>query len=112
LFEGVGKQTLHEKSFSVTPKTATTVMLVAGGYPESYQKGKVITGFENCEDSIVFHAGTKIENDKVVSNGGRVMAVTSLGDSIEEALAKTYASIEKIKFEEMNYRKDIGFDLI
>tara|TARA_B110000908_G_scaffold40924_1_gene49683 strand:+ start:16093 stop:17367 length:1275 start_codon:yes stop_codon:yes gene_type:complete len=112
LFEGVAKQTLHEKSFSVTPKTATTVMLVAGGYPESYQKGKVITGFENCEDSIVFHAGTKIENDKVVSNGGRVMAVTSLGDSIEEALAKTYASIEKIKFEEMNYRKDIGFDLI
>lgn len=112
LFEGVAKQTLHEKSFSVTPKTATTVMLVAGGYPEAYQKEKEITGFENVEDSIVFHAGTKIENDKVVSNGGRVMAVTSLGDSIEEALAKTYASIEKIKFEEMNYRKDIGFDLI
>ena len=112
LFEGVAKQTLHQKSFSVNPKTATTVMLVAGGYPEAYQKGKQITGFENIEDSLIFHAGTKIENDKVVSNGGRVMAVTSLGDSIEGALAKTYATIEKIQFEEMNYRKDIGFDLV
>ena len=112
LFEGVANQTLHQKSFSVNPKTATTVMLVAGGYPEAYQKGKQITGFENIEDSLIFHAGTKIENDKVVSNGGRVMAVTSLGDSIEEALAKTYATIEKIQFEEMNYRKDIGFDLV
>ncbi|MDA9968586.1 phosphoribosylamine--glycine ligase [Polaribacter sp.] len=112
LFEGVATQTLHEKSFSVNPKTATTVMLVAGGYPEVYQKGNRITGFENSKDSLVFHAGTKIENDKVVSNGGRVMAVTSLGDSIEEALAKTYATIEKIQFEEMNYRKDIGFDLV
>ena len=112
LFEGVAKQTLHQKSFSVNPKTATTVMLVAGGYPEAYQKGKQITGFENIEDSLIFHAGTKIENDKVVTNGGRVMAVTSLGDSIEGALAKTYATIEKIQFEEMNYRKDIGFDLV
>ena len=112
LFEGVAKQTLHQKSFSVNPKTATTVMLVAGGYPETYQKGKQITGFENTEDSVVFHAGTKIENNEVVSNGGRVMAVTSLGNSIEEALAKTYANIEKIQFEDMNYRKDIGFDLM
>ncbi|MDA9289799.1 phosphoribosylamine--glycine ligase [Polaribacter sp.] len=112
LFEGVAKQNLHQKSFSVNPKTATTVMLVAGGYPEAYQKGKQITGFENIEDSLIFHAGTKIENDKVVTNGGRVMAVTSLGDSIEGALAKTYATIEKIQFEEMNYRKDIGFDLV
>ena len=112
LFEGVAEQTLHEKSFSVNPKTATTVMLVAGGYPEAYQKGKQITGFENTEDSVVFHAGTKIENNEVVSNGGRVMAVTSLGNSIEEALAKTYANIEKIQFEDMNYRKDIGFDLM
>ncbi|MDA9316764.1 phosphoribosylamine--glycine ligase, partial [Polaribacter sp.] len=112
LFEGVAKQTLHEKSFSVTPKTATTVMLVAGGYPEAYQKGKAISVVQNIEDSIIFHAGTKKENDNVVSNGGRVMAVTSLGDSIEEALEKTYATIEKIQFEDMNYRKDIGFDLI
>jgi phosphoribosylamine--glycine ligase len=112
LFEGVATQTLHEKSFSVNPKTATTVMLVAGGYPEVYQKGNRITGFENSKDSLVFHAGTKTENGKVVSNGGRVMAVTSLGDSMEEALAKTYATIAKIQFEDMNYRKDIGFDLM
>jgi phosphoribosylamine--glycine ligase len=112
LFEGVAKQTLHEKSFSVTSQTATTVMLVAGGYPEAYQKGKEITGFENCKDSIVFHAGTTIEKGKVLSNGGRVMAVTSLGDSIEEALEKSYDAIDKINFDQMNYRKDIGFDLI
>ena len=87
-------------------------MLVAGGYPEAYQKGKAISVVQNIEDSIIFHAGTKKENDNVVSNGGRVMAVTSLGDSIEEALEKTYATIEKIQFEDMNYRKDIGFDLI
>ena len=112
LFEGVAHQTLHEKSFSVMSKTATTVMLVSGGYPEAYQKGKEITGFEDCEGSLVFHAGTKIANDKVVSDGGRVMAITSLGDSMEEALEKTYSSIDKIKFEGMNYRKDIGFDLL
>ena len=112
LFDGVAKQTLHEKSFSVLPKTATTVMLVSGGYPEAYQNGKEITGVAAVKDSIVFHAGTKTESGKTLTNGGRVMAVTSLGDSIEEALAKTYASIEKINFENMNYRKDIGFDLL
>jgi phosphoribosylamine--glycine ligase len=112
LFDGVANQTLDEKSFSVTDKTATTVMLVSGGYPDAYQKHKEITGFENVKDSIVFHAGTKIENDKVFTNGGRVMAVTSFGDTIEEALKKSYKSIDKIKFDKMNYRKDIGFDLI
>lgn len=112
LFEGVAHQTLNEKSFSVTPKTATTVMLVSGGYPEVYQKEKEITGFEEVEDSIVFHAGTKIINEKVVTNGGRVMAITSFGETIEEALAKSYKSIDKINFDKMNYRKDIGFDLV
>ncbi|MCI2228626.1 phosphoribosylamine--glycine ligase [Polaribacter sp. MSW13] len=112
LFEGVANQTLHEKSFSVTDKTATTVMLVSGGYPEAYEKNKVITGFDAVKDSLVFHAGTKIENDKVLTNGGRVMAITSLGNSIEEALEKSYKSINNISFEKMNYRKDIGFDLI
>jgi phosphoribosylamine--glycine ligase len=111
LFDGVANQTLHEKTFSVTSKTATTVMLVAGGYPETYQKGQEISGFEDIKDSIVFHAGTKIENNKVVTNGGRVMAITSFGDSIEEALEKSYATIDKIQFKKMNYRKDIGFDL-
>jgi phosphoribosylamine--glycine ligase len=112
LFEGVANQNLNEKSFSVTDKTATTVMLVSGGYPEHYEKNKEISGFEKIEDSIVFHAGTKLENDKVVTSGGRVMAITSFGNTIEEALEKTYKSIDKISFEKMNYRKDIGFDLL
>jgi phosphoribosylamine--glycine ligase len=112
LFEGVANQNLDEKSFSVTPKTATTVMLVSGGYPEAYQKNKEITGFEIVKESIVFHAGTSIVDEKVVTNGGRVMAITSFGDTMEEALAKSYRSIDKIQFEKMNYRKDIGFDLV
>ena len=112
LFEGVANQTLNEKSFSITNKTATTVMLVSGGYPEAYEKGKEISGYENVTDSIIYHAGTKIENEKVVSNGGRVMAITSFGNSIEEALKKSYNSIDKISFEKINFRKDIGFDLM
>ena len=112
LFEGVANQNLDEKSFSVTNKTATTVMLVSGGYPEAYEKDKEISGFENITDSIVYHAGTKLKNNKVVTNGGRVMAITSLGNSIEEALEKSYNSIDKISFDKINYRKDIGFDLM
>ena len=112
LFDGVANQTLHEKSFSVTNKTATTVMLVAGGYPEAYNKNNEITGFDTVDESIVFHAGTTLNDHKVVTNGGRVMAVTSLGNSIEEALEKSYRSINKIHFDKMNYRKDIGFDLV
>ena len=112
LFEGVAHQNLHEKSYVVTNKTATTIMLVSGGYPEAYQKNKEITGFENIEESIVFHAGTSIKDSKVVTNGGRVMAITSLGNTIEEALDKSYRSIHKIHFDKMNFRKDIGFDLI
>jgi len=111
LFEGVAHQNLDQKSFQVTPKTATTVMLVAGGYPESYEKHKEITGIENVTESTVFHAGTTTKENKVVSNGGRVMAVTSFGDTIEEALKKSYKSIDLIHFDKMNYRKDIGFDL-
>ncbi len=111
LFEGVANQNLAEKSFEVTSKTATTVMLVSGGYPEAYEKGKTISGFESIDDSIVFHAGTKKDNDSVVSNGGRVMAITSFGDTITEALTTSYKNIDKISFEKMNYRKDIGFDL-
>ncbi len=112
LFEGVAHQNLHEKEFSVIPQTATTVMLVSGGYPESYEKGKSISGIENVEDSIVFHAGTKMSNNEVITSGGRVMAITSFGDTIEEALEKSYKSIDQIHFEKMNYRKDIGFDLV
>ncbi|MDG1806022.1 phosphoribosylamine--glycine ligase [Flavicella sp.] len=111
LFEGVASQTLDQKSFELTSKTATTVMTVAGGYPEAYEKGKVITGLDAVEGTTVFHAGTKINGDKVETNGGRVMAFTSLGDTMEEALEKSYKNIAKVSFEDMNYRKDIGFDL-
>ena len=112
LFEGVANQNLNKKLFSVTPQTATTVMLVSGGYPEAYEKGKEISGFESAEESIVFHAGTTLKDDKVLTSGGRVMAVTSFGNTIEEALAKSYNSIDKISFDKMNFRKDIGFDLV
>jgi len=112
LFEGVAHQNLHEKSFTVTDKTATTIMLVSGGYPEAYEKNKEITGFEHIEESIVYHAGTNTLDGKIVTNGGRVMAITSFGDTIEEALEKSYRSIDKIHFDKINYRKDIGFDLI
>ena len=112
LFEGVANQNLDEKSFSVTEKTAVTVMLVSGGYPEAYEKNKVITGFESVEESIVFHAGTTIKDNRVVTNGGRVMAITSFGNTINEALEKSYNSINKIHFDEINFRKDIGFDLV
>ena len=112
LFEGVANQNLDEKSFKVTSKTATTVMLVAGGYPEAYEKHKEITGLEKVTESTVFHAGTTIKDNTIVSNGGRVMAVTSFGETIEEALEKSYRSIDAIHFDKMNYRKDIGFDLV
>ena len=112
LFDGVANQTLHEKTITINPKVATTVMLVSGGYPESYEKGKEMTGIEAVENAIPFHAGTKIEDSKVVTSGGRVMAITSFGDTIEEALKTSYDNIDKIRFEKMNYRKDIGFDLI
>ena len=112
LFDGVANQNLEEKEFSVTNKIATTVMLVSGGYPESYEKGAVISGLDNLKDSIIFHAGTKIKDEAVVTSGGRVLAVTSLADSIQEALNQSYKTIDSIHFEKMNFRKDIGFDLV
>jgi len=112
LFEGVANQTLHEKTFEVDTRTATTVMLVSGGYPEAYEKGKVMTGFDAVENGIAFHAGTKQVGDNVVTSGGRVLALTSFGNTIEEALVHSFANAEKINFEKKNYRKDIGFDLV
>ncbi len=112
LFQGVANQNLNEKLVSINPKTATTVMLVSKGYPEAYHKGKEITGVQNVDNSTVFHAGTKIEDGKILTNGGRVLAITSLGDTIEEALEASYSSISNIHFDGMNYRKDIGFDLV
>jgi phosphoribosylamine--glycine ligase len=112
LFDGVANQNLEEKEFSVTDKIATTVMLVSGGYPESYEKGAVISGLDTIKNSIIFHAGTKIKDEAVVTSGGRVIAVTSLANSIQEGLDQSYKTIDSIHFEKMNYRKDIGFDLV
>ncbi|MBM1105265.1 phosphoribosylamine--glycine ligase [Aurantibacter crassamenti] len=111
VFQAVAEQKLDSIDLQIDERTATTVMAVSGGYPGAYEKGKEITGFETIEDSIVFHAGTKIENDKVVTNGGRVLAVTSYGNDFKEALKKSYENIEKLHFDRINYRKDIGFDL-
>ncbi len=112
LFIGVGNQTLHEKSFEVDERTATTVMLVSGGYPEAYEKGKIINGFNVVENSIAFHAGTKQDGDNIVTSGGRVMAVTSFGTDIKDALLKSFANAQKIDFDKKYYRTDIGFDLV
>ncbi|WP_417444382.1 phosphoribosylamine--glycine ligase [Joostella sp.] len=111
LLQAVANGTLNEVSLELDQRTATTIVAVSGGYPEAYEKGKEITGFENVEDSIVFHAGTQLKDNKVVSSGGRVLAVTSFGADFKEALKTSYNSIEKISFDKMNYRKDLGFDL-
>ena len=111
LFIATAEKKLGEFKIEIDKRSATTVMLVSGGYPESYEKGKEITGLENIENSIVFHAGTTLKNGKVLTNGGRVLAVTSFGNNFKEALAQSYKNIDKIKFDKMNYRKDIGFDL-
>ncbi|MBA3970900.1 MAG: phosphoribosylamine--glycine ligase [Bacteroidetes bacterium] len=111
LFEGVGSQTLHEKSFEVDERFATTVMLVAGGYPEDYQKGDVMTGFDTIVHSLAFHAGTKQDADSIITNGGRVLAITSFGSTIKEALAHSFANAERIHYRGKYYRRDIGKDL-
>ena len=111
LFQAVANEKLNEINLEVTDKSAATIMVVSGGYPEEYINGKVISGIETVTDSIVFHAGTKQDNDTIITNGGRVLAVTSLGDNFEEAIKKSYQNIEKLHFDTMYYRKDIGFDL-
>jgi phosphoribosylamine--glycine ligase len=111
IFQAIATQTLDKVAFEIDERSATTIMVVSGGYPEDYEKGKVISGLENVEGSIAFHAGTALKDGMVVSNGGRVIAVTSYGDNFKEAIAKSYENIAKIKFDGMYYRKDIGFDL-
>ncbi|WP_299114816.1 phosphoribosylamine--glycine ligase [uncultured Winogradskyella sp.] len=111
IFESMGNQTLSQINLDVDERAATTIMLVSGGYPEAYEKGKEISGIENVSDSIVFHAGTKTQDGKVVTSGGRVMAITSYGNTYREAIKKSYQSIEYLHFDKMYYRKDIGFDL-
>lgn len=111
LFEGVATQTLSERNLEIDDNTACTVMVVSGGYPESYEKGKEITGLENITDSIPFHAGTTLKDGVTLTAGGRVLAVSSYGRNKKEALEKSYASLKKISFDKMYYRTDIGFDL-
>lgn len=111
LFQAVAAQKLDEVTLTIDPRSATTIMVVSGGYPEDYDKGFAISGIENITDSLVFHAGTKLENGQVVTNGGRVLAVTSFGDSFQEAIKKSYQNIDKLHFDKMYFRKDIGFDL-
>ncbi|MFO3727623.1 phosphoribosylamine--glycine ligase [Butyricimonas muris] len=111
LFEAMAKGELKQAAFDLDSRFCTTVMLVSQGYPGDYEKGKVITGLENVEGSIVFHAGTKLTDGKVLTNGGRVLAVSSYGDTMKEALTQSYKNVAKIHFEGMNFRRDIGFDL-
>lgn len=111
LLVGVSTETLEHKILEIDDRFATTVMMVSGGYPEDYEKGKPISGIDTVEDSLVFHAGTSIKEDEIVTSGGRVLAVTSYGNSMEEALKKSYENIGKISFQNSYFRKDIGFDL-
>lgn len=111
LLEGVAHRDLAGRSISISPETAVTVMMVSGGYPDSYRKGFVIGGTDKVTNSILFHAGTSTSQGRLVTSGGRVIAVTSMGLTMAEALSKSYDSAALISFEGMNYRRDIGFDL-
>jgi phosphoribosylamine--glycine ligase len=112
LFLAVANEKIDEITLEIDQRSATTVMLVSGGYPEEFEKGKVISGLENISDSIVFHAGTKLNGNEVLTNGGRVLAITSYGDDFQEAIKKSYQNIDKLHFDKMNFRKDIGNDLL
>ena len=111
LFEAMAKGELEQAAFELDDRFCTTVMLVSQGYPGDYEKGKAITGVPDVKGSIVFHAGTKLADGKVVTNGGRVIAVSSFGKTMREALAQSYENVAKIHFDGMNFRRDIGFDL-
>jgi len=111
LLEGVANGNLNEKTIEIDERSAVTVMLVAGGYPEEYAKGDKITGLNEVEQSIVFHAGTTLKEGEIVTNGGRVMAVSSYGSTKSEALALSFANAQKIQYNGKYFRSDIGFDL-
>jgi len=111
ILQAMANGTLDKIDIEIDERAATTVVLVSGGYPEAYEKGKEITGIENIKNSIPFHAGAQLKDGKIITSGGRVMAITSYGETYQEAIKKSYQSIEKLHFDKMNYRKDIGFDL-
>jgi phosphoribosylamine--glycine ligase len=112
LFQATANGTLSAVNLEIDSRSAATVMLVSGGYPEDYEKGKIITGIEGVQDSIVFHAGTKSDNGDILSSGGRVLAVTSYGNTFGEAIKKSYQNIAGLSFDKMYFRRDIGFDLV
>lgn len=112
LFEGVATKTLSERDVQIDDRTAATVMMVSGGYPEEFTKGKVIYGLNAPTNSMIFHAGTASDGPAVITNGGRVLAVTSMGKDVETAVKNSYKTIENIEFEGAYYRKDIGKDLL
>jgi phosphoribosylamine---glycine ligase len=111
LLEGVATQTLESKNVAIDPRSVATVMLVSGGYPGDYEKGKVILGLDKVSGSLLFHSGSKIAGDKILTNGGRVIAVSSYGNSYQEARTLSYKNAEIIEFENKYFRGDIGFDL-
>jgi phosphoribosylamine--glycine ligase len=111
IFDAVARQELQSVDIEIDPRACTTVMLVSGGYPEAYEKGKIITNYEGISDSILFHAGTSLNNGEVITSGGRVIAVSSLGSDFKEALNISYKNAEIVTFDKKHYRKDIGFDL-
>jgi phosphoribosylamine--glycine ligase len=112
LLLGVAEGNLDEKEIIISPKTAATVVMVAGGYPGEYLKNKVITGTENVRDSIVFHAGTSMDGEDVITTGGRVLAITTVQDNMFSALQQATADASRIYYDGMYFRKDIGFDLL
>ena len=111
LLDATATQQLASFELEIDERSAATVMMVSGGYPEAYEKDKEILGLGAVEDSVIFHAGTKLVDNKVLTSGGRVLAVTSFGEDFNRALNTSYGNIEKIRFEKMNFRRDIGFDL-
>ncbi|MFI5160019.1 MAG: phosphoribosylamine--glycine ligase [Sphingobacteriales bacterium] len=112
LLQGVAEGNLNEKELIIFDKTATTIVMVAGGYPGEYLKNKVITGIENIHESTVFHAGTSIQDGNIITTGGRVLAITTLQDDLFSALQQATADASRIYYDGMYFRKDIGFDLI
>jgi phosphoribosylamine--glycine ligase len=112
LIEGVANRDLKKRKLLTDPRCVTTVMLVSEGYPGNYQKGREIFGLNLVKSGVVFHAGTKEEGGRILTNGGRVLSVSAWGDSIYEALENTYRSAALISWDGMYYRTDIGYDLL